>query len=61
MANVMQQLSDEELLQRSSNDDLLAYNVLFDRYLAVLLLACWFDQRLYVPFLNVMKKDKDDQ
>jgi RNA polymerase sigma-70 factor (family 1) len=32
MANVIQGLLDEELLQRCSNDDIEAYNVLFDRY-----------------------------
>lgn len=26
--------------------------------LMVLILACWFDQRHYVPFLNMMKKEK---
>lgn len=32
MTKALQELSDEELLQQCSNDDLRAYNVLFDRY-----------------------------
>lgn len=32
MAKANQQLTDEELLQQCSKDDLLAYNILFDRY-----------------------------
>ncbi|MES2458226.1 MAG: hypothetical protein V4594_21895 [Bacteroidota bacterium] len=27
--------------------------------IVVLLLACWFDRRHYVPFLNMIKKDKE--
>ncbi len=36
MTKAIQELSDEELLQRCSKDDLRAYNVLFDRYVGKL-------------------------